>query len=61
MNTISTSIPLEYLTNKRRRVERLNFRDPYWEQRRKHQVVPNKKKEENRKKCRSNDVYNSTD
>jgi len=61
MNTISTSIPLEYLTNKRRRVERLNFRDPYWEQRRKHQVVPNKKKEENRNKCRSNDVYHSTD
>ena len=45
MNTISTSIPLKYLTNRRRKVEHISFRDPYWEQRRKHQVVPDKKKD----------------
>jgi hypothetical protein len=61
MNTISTSIPLKYLTNRRRKVERISFRDPYWEQRRKHQVVPDKKKEDSKRKCRSKDVYHSTD
>jgi hypothetical protein len=61
MNTISTSIPLKYLTNRRRKVEHISFRDPYWEQRRKHQVVPDKKKEDSKRKCRSKDVYYSTD
>ncbi len=61
MNTISTSIPLKYLTNRRRKVEHISFRDPYWEQRRKHQVVPDKKKEDSKSKCRYKDVDNSTD
>ena len=61
MNTISTSIPLKYLTNRRRKVEHISFRDPYWEQRRKHEVVPDKKKEDSKRKCRSKDVYYSTD
>ena len=61
MNTISTSIPLKYLTNRRRKVEHISFRDPYWEQRRKHQVVPDKKKEDSKRKCRYKDVYHSTD
>jgi hypothetical protein len=61
MNTISTSIPLKYLTNRRRKVEHISFRDPYWEQRRKHQVVPDKKKEDSKRKCRSKDVYYSSD
>ena len=61
MNTISTSIPLKYLTNRRRKVEHISFRDPYWEQRRKHQVVTDKKKEDSKRKCRSKDVYYSSD
>ena len=64
MNTIDISTPLKYITNGRRKVERIHkagMRDPYWKQRRKHQVIPNKKKQEDKRKCRSKNVYHRTE
>jgi hypothetical protein len=64
MNTIDISTPLKYITNGRRKVERIHkagMRDPYWKQRRQHQVIPNKKKQEDKRKCRSKNVYHRTE
>ena len=64
MNTIDISTPLKYRTNGRRKVERIHkagMRDPYWKQRRQHQVIPNKKKQEDKRKCRSKNVYHRTE
>ena len=64
MSTIDTSIQLKYITNGRRRIERIHkagMRDPYWKQRRQYQVIPDKKKQENKRKCRSKHVYYSTE
>ena len=64
MNTIDISTPLKYITNGRRKVERIHkagMRDPYWKERRHHQVVPNKKKQEDKRKCRSKNVYHRTE
>ena len=64
MNTIDISTPLKYITNGIRKVERIHkagMRDPYWKERRQHQVVPNKKKQEDKRKCRSKNVYHRTE
>jgi len=63
MSTINTSIPLKYITDGKRRVERIHkagMRDPYWKERRQHQIVSDKKKQASKRKCRHN-VYYSTD
>ena len=58
MNITDTSIPLNIL-RKVECIHKAGMRDPYWKERRQHQVIPNKKKQENKRKCREN-VYHSS-
>ncbi len=58
MSTINTSIPLNII-RKVERIHKSGMRDPYWKERRKHQVIPDKKKQESKRKCRQN-VYHSS-
>jgi len=58
MSTINTSIPLN-ITRKVERIYKSGMRDPYWKERRQHQVIPDKKKQESKRKCRGNVYYSS--
>ena len=51
MSTINTSIPLN-ITRKVERIHKSGMRDPYWKERRQHQDIPDKKKQESKRKCR---------
>lgn len=51
MNTINTSILLKPITK---------LRDPFWRKRRQHSIIPDKKKQEDKKKCRVKYVYHSS-
>ena len=58
MSTINTSIPLN-ITRKVERIHKSGMRDSYWKERRQHQVIPDKKKQESKRKCRENVYYSS--
>ena len=59
MNITFTLIPYVPST-KERKVEKVK-RDPYWRKRRQHSTFPDKRKQENKTKCRGSYVCNSSD
>ena len=58
MNITDTSIPLNII-RKVERIHKAGMRDPYWKERRQHQVIPDKKKKQSKRKCRENVYYSS--